>query len=532
MFSRSKNLDWQTFQNRLSKNIPPALVLFLVGLPLNLGVAIASGVPAQMGIISGVIGSIFVGALSGTQLMVSGPDAGIGVLVLEMIQEQGIAKLGVIVLLAGLMQLILGLLRAANWYRIISPAVVNGMLGGMGLLIVLTQFHIMLDRSPHTTGFANFYAIGESVLSALTPAEGLSHHPAACIGLLSITSAILWERFAKFTVLRTIPSALVAILVASATTLVLNLPIQLIKIPEGILSTIELEPITALLASLNSSAIWICAATLAFVSSAQSILTATAIDTTAKNHKSNLDRELVAQGLGNIVCGFLGALPVAGVLLRSMTNVQNGADSRIANIMHGMLLLLAVCFCPLLLNYMPISALAAILVLVGCRMVTRIYRNVRDYAKAEMVIVLVTVLAVLATNLFTGVIVGFAVALAKELSVLAYLGISLERQENSNRTILHLAGAATFLQVPRLISALESVPDGTELHVALEKVSYIDHACLELLINWAKQHKAAGGSLIIDWETFHARLRAANMPQSHTPQAVTVLRNNIQENLR
>lgn len=497
------------------KNLQSAVVLFLVALPLNLGVAVSSGVPAFSGIISGVVGSALVGLLSGSTLMVSGPDAGIGVLVLEMIRQLGADKLGVIVLLAGLMQIALGALRAAVWFRIFSPAVVNGMLAGMGLIIILTQFLIMLDSKPEASGIANIMAIPAVLLKAAMPADGLTHHPAACIGILTIIVALLWTKFAKG-FLKNLPPALVAILVASVVTTILNLPIQLIKVPTESSSAFSFINWQTLLLALRDPQIWMSAATVAFVASAQSLLTAAAVDSSTRGKKTNIDREMLAQGVGNTVCGALNALPIAGVLLRSMANVQSGADSRSSNIIHGLLIAAAVLTIPSALNYMPICALAAMLVLIGCRMVNNIRISIRHYHRSELAIVCITVLAILLTNLFTGMLIGFACAAAKELYSLAYLGIRLDETEVPNRAlVLHLWGAATFLHIPRLSSVLESVQPGSELHVRLDELSHVDHACLELLMDWGELHRQQGGEFYIDWGCVDARYRyrGKDMPE-------------------
>ncbi len=497
-------------------HLQSAVVLFLVALPLNLGVAASSGVPAYLGIISGVIGSLLVGVLSGAPLMVSGPDAGIGVLVLEMIHEQGIQNLGVIVILAGLLQLILGLIRGSIWFRVFSPAVVNGMLAGMGLIIILTQVLIMLDSKPRTTGFMCLAALPEVLAKSLTATEGLTHHPAACIGLITISIALLWPKVARG-ILKKAPPALPAILIASLITGVLGLPIQLIEVPENSIGSLRLTTPDVLANAIGSSSIWVCAFTLAFVASAQSLLTAAAIDQLGKARKANLDRELIAQGIGNLVCGLLGSLPVAGVLLRSMANIQSGATNRAPNLIHGALILIAVLLLPWLLNKMPVCSLAALLVLIGCKMVQNIYKNIESYAKSEIAIVIATALAILSTNLFTGIIIGFALAAAKELYAIAYLGLKLE--EMHERTELHLWGSAMFLQLPRLITVLESIPPTAELHVRVDELNYIDHACLELLIERAEQHRQQGGEFVIDWGDFRARsgvLRAGGRKSSMT----------------
>lgn len=487
-----------------AKNFQASVVLFLVALPLNLGVAVSSGVPASAGIISGVVGAVLVGALSGAPLMVSGPDAGIGVLVLEMIQDFGIEKLGAIVLLSGCLQVLVGLFRSAIWFRMFSPSVVNGMLAGMGLIIILTQLLIMLDSKPLTTGFGNLWAIPGILYKAATPTEGLTHHPAACIGLMTIAVAVLWGKFARG-YLKVIPAPLIAILVASVVTAVLGLPIQLIQIPLDS-SALATGTMATWISNLLHPEVWACAATVAFVASTQSLLTASAVDT-ATRRKSNMDKELIAQGIGNIVCGVLGALPVAGVLLRSMANVHSGANSRSSNIVHGLLIVAAVLLIPSALNQMPVCALAAMLVLIGFRMVCNIQQSVKHYDRAELSIVLATVVAILASNLFTGVLVGFALAAAKELYSLAYLGIRLDETEVPGGPILHLSGAATFLHLPRLTAVLESVSPTCELHVRFDELRYIDHACLEILMDWAEHHREQGGEFYIDWGSFQTRCR-------------------------
>lgn len=486
-------------------NLRSAIVLFLIALPLNLGVAASSGVPAYLGIVSGIIGSLLVGGLSGAPLMVSGPDAGIGVLVLEMINDHGIENLGVIVTLAGLLQVLVGVARGAIWFRAFSPAVVSGMLAGMGMIIVLTQLLIMLDSKPHTTGLMNLAALPGVIAKSLTATEGLTHHPAACIGLLTIIIALLWPRVARGG-LRTVPPALPAVLIAGLTTALTNLPIQLIGVPANAITSLRLTTPQSLLNAATSSDIVLCALTLAFVASAQSLLTATAIDSRSNSRKANLDRELLAQGIGNVVCGILGSLPVAGVLLRSMANVQSGANSRTPNIIHGALILSAVLLIPSLLNKLPVCSLAALLVLIGCKMIQGILNNIKSYARSELAIVVATAMAILCTNLFTGLIIGFALAAGKELYAIAYLGIRLE--ESSQRTILHLWGSATFLQLPRLINAVESVPPSSELHVRIDELHYLDHACLELLMERAEEHRQQGGELAIDWGNFQARCGA------------------------
>ncbi|QQR57077.1 MAG: SulP family inorganic anion transporter [Candidatus Melainabacteria bacterium] len=212
-------------KKQLPLELTAGILLFFVALPLNIGVAIASGVSPEQGIISGLIGAVVAGSLSGCGLLVSGPDAGIGVLLLEMLTKHGIASIGALVTIAGLIQLAIGLSKTSHWFRMVSPAVVNGMLAGMGLLIICTQFHIMLDDSPKDTGLANLIAIPYAIKNGLLVSEMNAHHIAALLGAVTITIACLWKRI-PHKAFRFAPPALIAILVASLATVFLNLPVQ------------------------------------------------------------------------------------------------------------------------------------------------------------------------------------------------------------------------------------------------------------------------------------------------------------------
>jgi MFS superfamily sulfate permease-like transporter len=242
------------------------------------------------------------------------------------------------------------------------------------------------------------------------------------------------------------------------------------------------------------------------VASAETLLCATAVDRMHQGPRTRYDRELAAQGVGNVLCGLLGALPMTGVIVRSAANVQAGAKTRASAVLHGLWLLLFVSLLPFVLELIPTSSLAAVLVYTGYKLVNpKAVRALWDYGKSEVAIYAATVGAIVVTNLLTGILVGVGLALAKLLYTFSHLAIRIEKDLERNRTVLYVEGAATFIRLPKLAAALESVPPSTELHVHFEQLSHIDHACLDLLINWEKQHEATGGSLVIDWETLTAK---------------------------
>ncbi len=486
-----------------SVEIWSAIFLLCIALPLNVGVAIAAGVPAEFGIISGAVAALLTGAMSASPILISGPDAGIGVLVFEIIQKQGIQSLGAVVFIAGVMQLAVGLLRAARYFKAVSPAVVNGMLAGMGLIIVFTQFHIMLDDVPKETGLMNFLLMPEALLKGLTPSKNTSHQEAALLGIATIAVACAWVKFAP-SKLKQIPNALVSIVTVSAAAFFLALPVNYVTLPKSIVANVSLMSIESLMKAVTNADLLTAAGMLAFVCSAQSLITLSAIDSAAVRKKLVYDKELIAQGLGNIVCGILGVLPIVGVLLRSVANAQNGATTRLPNISHGVLMVTAVIFLPKLLQSIPTCVLAATLVLIGVRMVNGIMKNVKTYQRGELTIFAITIAAIVCTNLFAGVTIGFIAAAFKQLRELSHLDLRVERVRNSNELILHMRGAATFLQLPKLIEVLEKIPEDADLHVRLEELRHIDHAFLTQLIQWEREHQ---GRLVIDWESYSIQMR-------------------------
>lgn len=503
-----------------------SIVVVLVALPLAMGIALASGMPPASGLITCIVGGIVVGLLSGSPLQVSGPAAGLSVIVYDILREHGAEKIGLIVLIAGLVQLAAGLLKWGQWFRAVSPAVINGMLSGIGVLILGSQFHVMLDDKPRTSGWENLIEIPRALWN-LQQMDISNPHIAGGIGLLTIVVILVWEAGAPKK-LKLIPAALLAVLAASAVTYYFKLPINHVQLPENLLEAIRVP--TSGWNGWRETNILLEGLALAIVASAETLLTATAVDRMQTRVRAKYDRELAAQGVGNTICGLLGALPMTGVIVRSTVNIQAGAQTRLSPILHGIWLLLFVLAFPWVLRLIPTAALAALLVYTGYKLANwKVFFELKKYGKSEAVIYLVTLITIVATDLLTGVLTGLALSIAKLLYIFSHLEIREDTQSGGpGQTALYLRGAATFLNLPRLADALESVEPSTELHVHLEDLDYIDHASLDLIMSWEESHKASGGALVIDWGTlgtmFRERRRA---PRQTAPVATAGAATNV-----
>jgi len=499
----------QTFKHDFLASI----VVFLVALPLCMGIALASGVPAEkaaaVGIITGIIGGLVVGLVAGCPLQVSGPAAGLAVIVGQLIAEHGFATLGLIVMVAGAVQFLAGVLRLGQWFRAVSPAVIQGMLAGIGVLIFAGQFHVMVDDTPPGTGIKfggviNLYTIPEAIWKGVTESV---HQEAAAIGILTILSIVGWASFAPKK-LKFFPAPLFGVLVATAVAGVFQLNMKYITVPDNLMDAVAL-PAAADWQRLLNWTIFLEGLALAFVASAESLLTATAADTLQKHApRTKYDRELAAQGVGNMLCGFLGALPMTGVIVRTTANVQAGARTRVSTILHGVWLLIFAVLFPQVLRLIPVASLAAILVYTGWKLMNpKAVRELWKVGKGEVTVYAATLATVVVVDLLTGIIVGIGLAVAQLLYMFSHLAVRVEEDLENRRTVLYLEGAATFLRLPKLAAVLQTVPPNTELHVHFEDLSYIDHASLDLLMNWEKQHEATGGSLVIDWNSLTAKFQ-------------------------
>lgn len=500
--------------SNLRHDLFASIVVFLVALPLCMGIAVASGAPPAAGIITGIIGGLVVGALAGCPLQVSGPAAGLSVIVWQYIQTYGVEKLGVIILLAGILQIIAAWLQLGQWFRAVSPAVIHGMLSGIGLMIFASQFHIMIDDAPRNSGLENLLSIPAGIWKAVFPAEGgPAHQEAAAVGVLTIVTIILWNKFVpkKF---QAIPGVLVGVVLATAATVFYDLPIAHVKVRDNLLTIIELPKLESL-AHLTDTSLLSASLAMAFIASVETLLSATAVDQMHSGPRTRYSKELFSQGVGNALCGLLGALPMTGVIVRSSANVQGGAKTRASAILHGAWLLLFVAFLPFILRQIPTACLGAVLVFTGYKLMNvAVIEELREYGRSEVAIYFGTIGAIVATNLLTGVLIGVGLAIWKLLYTTQNLEIHLEQQAGAPSVTyrFHLMGIATFVSLPRLATALEDVPPGVTVEIHFESLRHIDHACLSLLESWTKLHEQMGGRVMIDWEklqtkTYHVRRR-------------------------
>ena len=491
-------------KNHFARDLLASVVVFLVALPLCMGIAIASGAPPAAGLITGVIGGLVAGGLAGCPLQVSGPAAGLAVIVYEIIQKHGFAALAPIVVIAGLLQIAAGALKVGQFFRAIAPAVVYGMLAGIGILIMGAQFHVMVDDKPRGTGLANLFSIPESIQKGIFPIDGSSHHLAAALGLTTILVLIGWAKFAPAK-LKWVPGALVAVVLSTLAARIAALPVKYVDIPDNLLGQIRLPEMGAF-ASLITPDILVLALTIAFVASAETLLSATAVDQMHDGPRTNYDKELVAQGAGNMLAGLLGGLPMTGVIVRSATNVAAGARTRYSAMMHGLWLLLIVAAVPFVLRAVPTASLAAVLVYTGYKLVNvQNIRRLAQYGAFPIAIYAATVITIVATDLLTGILTGIGLSVVKILYGLTHMHIRVTRDTANNRIDVHVVGAATFLRMPKLVDTLDALPQGPEVHVHLQSVSYVDHACMEALANWERQRTGKDSKVVVEWEELRAK---------------------------
>lgn len=473
---------------RLSRDFTASIVVFLVAMPLCMGIAIASGVAPEKGLITGIIGGLIVGLFAGSPLQVSGPAAGLAVIVFEIVRTQGLTALAAILVLAGVIQLIAGIAKIGGWFRAISPAVVHGMLAGIGVLIVVGQFHVLFDDKPLPSGLANLAAMPGQLL-------GLDNQGALLafvIGLLTIGGMIGWEKIRPAS-MKLVPGALVGVVLATFAAWFFSLPVARVVVPESIFAAVT-PPGEGFVGMMLSPAIITTALAVAFIASAETLLSAAAVDGMHNGVRTDYNKELRAQGIGNFLCGLAGALPMTGVIVRSSANVQAGAVSRLSTIMHGVWILAFVALLPWLLREIPMAALGGILVVTGIRLVSIAHAKhlLHLYGPLPALVWIVTLVMVVATDLLTGVLVGLALSLIELLPHYRKLRLRMQDDEHDDRREIALDGAATFLTLPRLLGKLEGLNMSQRVVLNIERLSHIDHTCAEMLRDWVKRRRNAG----------------------------------------
>ncbi|MFJ4620195.1 SulP family inorganic anion transporter [Streptomyces sp. NPDC088812] len=469
----------------LKEDFTASLVVFLVALPLCVGVAVASGVPAELGLVTGIVGGIVTGLMRGSSLQVSGPAAGLTVLVFEAVREFGLPALGVIVLATGVLQVGMGVLRLGRWFRAISVSVVEGMLAGIGLVLIAGQLYSMVGAKAPDSGPEKIAGLPEALVDAFgTTAAAAS----LALGAGTIAVLVLWKRLPA--AVRTVPGPLAAVGLATLAALVFSLPVATVEV-QGLLGSIQPPP----LASFGELAdLGLLATVVAFtlIASAESLFSAAAVDRLHDGPRTEYDRELVAQGTGNAVCGVLGALPMTAVIVRSSANVQAGARTKASRVLHGVWLLLFAAFLPDVLAYIPLPALAGILVHAGAKLVlVRAIAGLWREHRGEALILAVTAVSIVVVSMFEGVLIGLALAVAKTAWEASHIRLDVVDQ-GTGPVLASLSGNATFLRLPKILDSLESLPQDRPVELDLSGLHHLDHACRTALEAWAERHSAVG----------------------------------------
>ncbi|MFD6873918.1 MULTISPECIES: SulP family inorganic anion transporter [unclassified Streptomyces] len=457
-----------------------SVVVALVALPLCVGVAVASGVPAELGVVTGVVGGLVTGWFRGSSLQVSGPAAGLTVLVYEAVRAYGLPALGVLVLAAGLLQLGMGVLRLGRWFRAISIAVVYGMLAGIGLVLIAGQLYALggVTAPGHTL----------AKLGGLPALVGRADWSAVALGAATVAVLVAWPRVPAR--LRIVPGALVGVAAATAVAVLLGLPVEKVRVT-GVLEAVA-PPGWADFGVLASVGAVGTVVALSLIASAETLFSAAAVDRMHDGPRTHYDKELIAQGVGNSVCGMLGSLPMTAVIVRSAANVEAGARTRASRVMHGAwLLLFAVAF-PQLLEVVPLAALAGVLLHAGWKLLpVRAVAGLWRTHRGEAVVLLVTTSAIVVTNLFEGVLIGLGLAVAKAAWETSH--VHIEEVREGEELSVRVVGNASFLRLPKLLDALDALPNGEHVRLDLSGLRHLDHACLTALEGWERKRAPLPG---------------------------------------
>ena len=457
----------------LKHDLPASFVLFLISIPLSLGIAHATGAPLMAGIISAVIGGVVVGAISGAPLQISGPGTGLVVIVAGLVAQFGWAATAAITLAAGALQLALGLTGISRLVMSLSPAVVHGMLAGIGISIAVGQLVVVLGGTAASTVPANL---------ALLPGELAGASLGSVLaGAVAIAVLLLWPRVPRASL---IPAPLVAVASATALAFVLRLDVARVDLPDSHALVFPEMPrgsvgtvVTAIV-------------TVALVASMESLLSAVATDRLHDGPRARLDKELIAQGTGNVLAGALGGFPISGGLARSSTNVAAGAKTRYAAIFQGVWIAVAVLAFAPALELIPLSALAGVLFVVGLRLVS-VARMRNLVQHREFLVYAATALGVVLFGLLEGVVAGLAIALLRALYRLTHCSVRVER----NR--VYVRGSLVFLGVGRLVRELRRMPPSETVVLELH-VDYLDHASYEAINDWREGYERLGGRVQVD----------------------------------
>jgi len=478
-------------------DFPASVVVFLVALPLCLGIALGSGAPLFSGVIAGMVGGIVIGLLSGSQLSVSGPAAGLTAIVFAAITKlQVFEAFLVAVVIAGFLQMMLGFLKAGIIGDYIPNSVIKGMLAAIGLILILKQL-------PHFFGYDSDYegdqsfvqADHQNTFSGLLQSLNSITLAAAVIGVVSMFILILWETkaFKAKKALMLIPGPLVVVLIA----VVLNIAFlayspgfaldgkHLVSLPiaetPGMFISFFTFPDFSFI---TNPQVWISGLTIAIVASLETLLGIEAVDKLDPLKRvTPTNRELKAQGVGNMVSGFIGGLPLTSVIVRSSANVMAGAKTKASTVTHGFLLLLSVFFIPKVLNLIPLSALAAILIFTGYKLAkVGLFKAFYKKGMDQFVPFVVTIVAILFTDLLVGIVVGIVVGLF--FMVRSNFKSSVFVVNDDSRYIVRLRKDVSFLNKPIVKRKLEEVPANSSILIDATRADFIDKDIIEEINNF------------------------------------------------
>ena len=486
----------------IKENFPSGMVVFLVALPLCLGIALASGAPPLSGIIAGIVGGIVIGTVSNSNISVSGPAAGLAAIVLASITELGSFELFLTAgLIAGIIQLVLGFVKAGSISNYFPNSVIEGMLAGIGVIIILKQIPHALgydkDSFSSEVVFQNGYTL-ENISNYIGGVLSAIHPGAVVITLISLGIILAWDKVPTLKKLKLLPGALVAV----ATGILMN---EIFKITGSSLAITSQHLVTlpvpqnaedfAALVTLPDFAgflnprVWVIGATIAIVASIETLLCIEASDRLDNQRRiTDTNLELRAQGIGNMVSSIIGGLPITSVAVRSSANANAGATSKISAIIHGILLLICVLSIPFVLNLIPLATLAAVLLLVGYKLASP--EKIKHFLKKglfQYIPFLATVLAVVFTDLLTGVGIGLAIAIFFILQgnmKRAYY-FSKEELEEADEVTLKLAEEVSFLNKVAIKKTLKNIQPYSKVTIDAKGTSYITSDVLEMIQDFA-----------------------------------------------
>ncbi|GAA4941458.1 SulP family inorganic anion transporter [Nonomuraea thailandensis] len=469
-----------SWMSTLRHDVPASLVVFLIAVPLSLGIAMASGAPLAAGLIAAVVGGIVAGALGGSAVQVSGPAAGLSLVVVDLVHTYGWRATCMITLLAGAVQLVLGVFKAARAALAVSPAVIHGMLAAVGIIIALSQLHVVLGGSSQKSAIAN-------VLELPGQIADLHGHKVA-VGILTITVLALWTRLPKR--VKVVPAPLAALAAAAVTAWAFGWDVTRVDLSNSLT-----EWAFPVLPQGDWHLVVSAVLLVALLAGCESLLCSVAVDGMHGGRRVDLDQELTGQGVANMVTGALGGLPVAGVIVRSTANAQAGARTRWSAILHGVWVLVFALGFGWTITLIPLEALAALLVLIGVQMVN--LGHIRKvHGHGEVPVYVVTMAAVILLGLAEGVLAGLALAALLALRRLTWVTV-LKREDRDGRLHVTISGSLTFLGVPRLTHELRTIPAATIVDLDLN-IDFMDNGAFEAIHSWRLDHERMGGTVVID----------------------------------